>query len=231
MGEFGASLWSRPARVLTHCNTGALATGSYGTALGVIRTAHAHGNVALVYADESRPRLQGARLTAWELDQYGIPFRILPDSAASALMARGLVDLVIVGADRIAANGDVANKIGTYQVAIAASYHGLPFYVAAPCSTIDPETPSGAHIPIEERDEGEVLQVGSERLAPAEARAVNLAFDVTPARLITAIVTDRGVLWPPYDEAIARLFMSEAGQEELDEPLGTASSAPAKRFR
>jgi methylthioribose-1-phosphate isomerase len=216
MGALGAGLWSRPARVLTHCNTGALASGGYGTALGVIRTAHARGNVTLVYADESRPRLQGARLTAWELDRYGIPYRMLPDSAASALMARGLVDLVIVGADRIAANGDVANKIGTYQVAIAASCHGLPFYVAAPCSTIDPRTPSGAEVPIEERDEDEVLQVGSERLAPKEARAVNLAFDVTPARLITAIVTDRGVLRPPYGAAIARLLTPEVGQGELD---------------
>ncbi len=216
MGEYGAGLWSHPARVLTHCNTGALATGGYGTALGVIRTAHARGNVTLVYADESRPRLQGARLTAWELSRYGIPYRILPDSAASALMARGLVDLVIVGADRIAANGDVANKIGTYQVAIAASYHDVPFYVAAPCSTIDPGTPSGAGIPIEERDQEEVLQVGNERVAPGAAECVNLAFDVTPARLITAIVTDRGVLRPPYDVAIARLFTSEVGLDALD---------------
>lgn len=216
MGEFGAGLWSHPSRVLTHCNTGALATGGYGTALGVIRAAHARGNVTLVYADESRPRLQGARLTAWELHRYGIPCHVLPDSAASALMARGLVDLVIVGADRIAANGDVANKIGTYQVAIAASYHGIPFYVAAPCSTIDPKSPSGALIPIEERDQDEVLHIGSERLAPEGAGAINLAFDVTPARLITAIVTDRGVLRPPYDIAIARLFTREVGLEELD---------------
>ncbi len=216
MAEFGAGLWSHPSRVLTHCNTGALATGGYGTALGVIRTAHTRGNVTLVYADESRPRLQGTRLTAWELSRYGIPYRILPDSAASALMARGLVDLVIVGADRIAANGDIANKVGTYQVAIAASYHDVPFYVAAPCSTIDPATPSGAEIPIEERDQEEVLQVGNERLAPDGAECVNLAFDVTPARLITAIVTERGVLRPPYDVAIARLFAPEVGLAALD---------------
>ncbi len=226
MGEFGAGLWSRPARVLTHCNTGTLATGGYGTALGVIRTAHARGNVTLVYANESRPRLQGARLTAWELSRYGIPYRILPDSAASALMARGLVDLVIVGADRIAANGDVANKIGTYQVAIAASYHGVPFYVAAPCSSIGISTPSGVEIPIEERDQEEVLQVGDERLAPDGAEVVNLAFDVTPARLITAIVTERGVLRPPFDVAIAGLFTPEVGQGNAEYSSGAASSAP-----
>lgn len=225
MGEFGAGLWSRPSRVLTHCNTGALATGGYGTALGVIRTAHAKGNVTLVYADESRPRLQGARLTAWELSRYGIPYQILPDSAASAMMARGLVDLVIVGADRIAANGDVANKIGTYQVAIAASYHGVPFYVAAPCSTIDPAIRSGAGIPIEERDQDEVLQVGSERLAPESAGAVNPAFDVTPAQLITAIVTERRVLRPPYDVSIASLFTAETALGSADNPTGAASCA------
>jgi methylthioribose-1-phosphate isomerase len=215
MARLGAGLWSHPARVLTHCNAGALATGGYGTALGVIRAAYGLGRVAMVYADESRPRFQGARLTAWELSRSSIPYRILVDSSAAGLMARGLVDLVIVGADRIAANGDVANKIGTYQLAIVAVYHRLPFYVVAPCSTIDHATPTGDQIPIEARTQDEVLWAWGERLAPAGAEAINLAFDVTPAGLITAIVTERGILQPPYDVAIAGIPASGSEFGEL----------------
>jgi len=198
LGAHGAALVPPGARILTHCNAGALATAGYGTALGVIRTAHAQGKVALVWVDETRPVLQGARLTAWECAREGIPHRLVADAAAGALMARGLVDLVITGADRIAANGDTANKIGTYALAVLARHHGVPFYVAAPWSTIDPTLPSGREIPIEERDPAEVRALGGRPVAPAESPAYNPAFDVTPAELITAIVTERGVVRPPY---------------------------------
>ncbi|MBX6340957.1 MAG: S-methyl-5-thioribose-1-phosphate isomerase, partial [Thermomicrobiaceae bacterium] len=187
-------------------------TGAYGTALGVIRRAHEQGRLALVYADESRPRLQGARLTAWELQRLGIPFRLLADGAAAALMARGLVDAVVVGADRVAGNGDVANKIGTYGLAIAAAHHRIPLYVAAPVSTLDVATPDGSAIPIEERAPDEVLWVGDERIAPDGAEALNPAFDVTPAELVTAIVTERGVLRPPYGPAI-RAVVESSGDD------------------
>ena len=192
---FGAELFESGTRALTHCNTGALATGGYGTACGVLRAAWDSGRLAEVWVDETRPLLQGARLTAWELRQAGIPHRVVADSAAGSLMARGLVDRVVVGADRIAANGDVANKVGTYPLAVLAARHGVPFYVAAPLSTIDPATPDGGAIPIEERDPSEVLAVGD---------AFNPAFDVTPAELVTAIVTEAGVLEAPYPESIAR---------------------------
>jgi methylthioribose-1-phosphate isomerase len=191
--------------VLTHCNTGSLATGGIGSALGVIKTAHRRGFVGLVLADETRPLLQGARLTAWELAQEGIPHRIIVDGAAAGIIAGGDVDAIIVGADRIAANGDTANKVGTYGLALAAHAHSLPFFVVAPASTIDPRTSTGAEIIIEDRAEDEVVSFASARSAPAGARALNPAFDVTPAHLITAIVTERGVLRPPYLGAIAAL--------------------------
>ena len=180
-----------------------MATGGYGTALGVIRAAWEKGKLELVYACETRPRLQGARLTAWELLREGIPFRLIADSAAGWLMAKGKVDAVLVGADRIARNGDTANKIGTYTLAVLAHRHRIPFYVVAPTSTIDPELESGKGIPIEERGEDEVLAPYGMRFAPEGTRAHNPAFDVTPAELISAIVTERGALRPPYHESIA----------------------------
>ncbi|HIP99868.1 TPA: S-methyl-5-thioribose-1-phosphate isomerase [Candidatus Bipolaricaulota bacterium] len=204
IGEHGARLLPPGARVLTICNTGALATGGYGTALGVIRSAWVAGKLELVYACETRPRLQGARLTAWELLREGIPFKLLADSAAGWLMARGGADAVLVGADRIAVNGDTANKIGTYTLAVLARRHGVPFYVVAPTSTVDPDLEEGGKIPIEERGEAEVLSPYGCRLAPEGARAWNPAFDVTPAGLITAIVTERGVISPPYHETLSQ---------------------------
>ena len=204
LGEHGKRLFAKKSRVLTHCNTGSLATAGYGTALGVIQSAFHDGRVATVWVDETRPLLQGARLTAWELARLGIPFHVVTDSSAGALMARGEVDAIVVGADRIAANGDTANKIGTYTVAVLARHHGIPFYVAAPVSTVDLSTPSGAAIPIEERAADEVTNVFGARIAPAQAAAFNLAFDVTPAALIAAIITDAGVLEPPYEESLRR---------------------------
>jgi methylthioribose-1-phosphate isomerase len=191
LARLGAERFQPGDRALTHCNAGALATGGYGTAGGVLRAAWDAGRLAQVWVDETRPLLQGARLTAWELERAGIPHRVVTDSAAGSLLAAGAVDRIVVGADRIAANGDVANKIGTYPLAVLAARHGVPFYVAAPVSTIDPATPTGAAVPIEERDPAEV--------APG---AFNPAFDVTPAELVDAIFTDAGVLEPPYDEAI-----------------------------
>jgi methylthioribose-1-phosphate isomerase len=198
MGEHGATLVPAGARILTHCNAGALATGGYGTALGVVRAAHTHGKVALVWVDETRPVMQGSRLTAWECVRDCIPHRLIADVAAASVMARGDVDLVVTGADRIAANGDTANKIGTYGVAVLARHHGVPFYVAAPFSTIDPAVPSGADIPIEERAADELRRVGTQQTAPDGSPVYNPAFDVTPASLISAIVTERGVFRPPY---------------------------------
>jgi methylthioribose-1-phosphate isomerase len=198
LGDHGATLVAPAARILTHCNAGALATAGYGTALGVIRSAHAQGKVALVWVDETRPVMQGSRLTAWECEREGIPHRLIADVAAASVMARGEVDLVVTGADRIAANGDTANKIGTYGVAVLARHHGVPFYIAAPWSTIDPALASGAEIPIEERDAEEVRRVGSQQTAPSRTPVYNPAFDVTPAALITAIITERGIFRPPY---------------------------------
>ncbi len=209
IGEHGRALFAKGDRVLTHCNAGALATAGYGTAVGVIRAAWEAGCVAQVWVDETRPLLQGARLTAWELERLGVPFRLITDSSAGALMARGLVERIVVGADRIAANGDTANKIGTYTVAVLAARHRVPFYVAAPLSTIDPRTPDGAAIPIEERAASEVTGMLGARTAPEATEVLNLAFDVTPAELITAIVTDAGVLLPPYGESIAAALASE----------------------
>ena len=198
MGAHGAALVPPNARILTHCNAGALATAGYGTALGVVRAAHAQGKVALVWVDETRPVMQGSRLTAWECVREGIPHRLIADVAAASVMARGEVDLVVTGADRIAANGDTANKIGTYSLAVLAAHHRVPFYVAAPFSTIDPSIASGAQIPIEERDASEVRRVGGQQTAPSASPVFNPAFDVTPAGLIAAIVTERGVVRPPY---------------------------------
>jgi methylthioribose-1-phosphate isomerase len=198
LGAHGAALVPERARILTHCNAGALATAGFGTALGVIRAAHEHGRVALVWVDETRPVMQGSRLTAWEMVKEGIPHRLISDVAAGFVMKQGEVDLVVVGADRIAANGDAANKIGTYSVAVLAQYHGIPFYVAAPFSTIDPSIPSGAAIPIEERGGDEVRRTGSRQTAPSETPVYNPAFDVTPAELITGIITERGVFRFPY---------------------------------
>jgi methylthioribose-1-phosphate isomerase len=198
MGDHGAALVPEHARILTHCNAGALATAGYGTALGVVRSAHRQGKVTLLWVDETRPVMQGSRLTAWECVREGIPHRVIADAAAASLMARGEVDLVVTGADRIAANGDTANKIGTYALAVLARHHGVPFYVAAPFSTIDPALSCGASIPIEERDPAEVRRWAGRATAPEASPVFNPAFDVTPAALISAIVTERGVLRPPY---------------------------------
>ena len=198
IGEHGVELIKPEARIITHCNTGALATGGIGTALAPIYLAAERGLKPQVFADETRPLMQGSRLTAWELSQANITVSILPDSAAASLMREKKIDLVIVGADRIAGNGDVANKIGTYSLAIAARHHGIPFYVAAPSSTIDPETASGADIHIEQRGADEVRRTGGAITAPADVDVYNPAFDVTPASLITAIITDRGVHKPPF---------------------------------
>jgi methylthioribose-1-phosphate isomerase len=206
IGRFGGELVPDGARVLTHCNAGGLATAGYGTALGVIRGAIERGKKVAVLADETRPFLQGARLTAWELHKDEIPVTLISDNMAGHLMARGEIDLCVVGADRIARNGDVANKIGTYSVAVLAREHGLPFYVAAPLSTIDLHTPSGAQIPIEERTSEEVVTIAGRRIAPPGVAARHPAFDVTPARLVTAIVTEKGVARAPYEQALAALF-------------------------
>jgi methylthioribose-1-phosphate isomerase len=205
MGAHGATLVPQDARILTHCNAGALATAGYGTALGVIRAAAEAGKRVAVLADETRPFLQGARLTAWELIKDGIDTTVITDNMSGSMMRLGHVDLVVVGADRIAANGDVANKIGTYSVAVLAKEHGIPFYVAAPLSTIDLQTPDGSGIPIEERNEREVTHVGSARLTPAGAHIRNPAFDVTPAKFVTAIITERGIARAPYEESLAQL--------------------------
>jgi methylthioribose-1-phosphate isomerase len=208
MGAHGATLVPDTARILTHCNAGALATAGYGTALGVIRAAVEQGKHVAVLADETRPFLQGARLTAWELVKDGIDTTVITDNMAGSMMRLGHVDLVVVGADRIAANGDVANKVGTYPVAVLAREHGIPFYVAAPLSTIDLGTPDGGRIPIEERSDREVTHVGSSRLTPEGVRVRNPAFDVTPNKFVTAIVTERGVVRAPYDESLAHLVGS-----------------------
>lgn len=206
LGALGAELVPPSASILTHCNTGALATVGYGTALGVIRAAVEAGKQVHVYVDETRPYLQGARLTAWELQQEGIPQTLITDNMAGHFIARGKVDLVIVGADRIAANGDVANKIGTYTLAVLCRENGVPFYVAAPTSTIDLSVPSGADIPIEERSAEEVLHVLGQRIAPPGVRAAHPAFDVTPARYVTAIITERGIVRPPYTASLPSLM-------------------------
>jgi methylthioribose-1-phosphate isomerase len=207
MGQFGAELIPDNATVLTHCNAGALATaGDYGTALGVIRGARDAGKRVAVFADETRPFLQGARLTAWELQKDNIPVTLITDNMAGHIMKQGKIDAVVVGADRIAANGDAANKVGTYMVAVLAARHNIPFYVAAPLSTIDLKAPNGEAIPIEERDKREVTHMREHQLAPSNVAVQNPAFDVTPAELITAIITDQGVARAPYSESLSRLF-------------------------
>ena len=206
MGTFGAEIVPGEARILTHCNAGALATAGYGTALGVIRGAVEAGKRVTVLADETRPFLQGARLTAWELVRDGIDTTVITDSMAGALMRQGQIDIVVVGADRIAANGDTANKIGTYTVAVLAREHDIPFYVAAPLSTIDLATPDGSRIPIEERNAKEVTHLGGSQLTPPGARVRNPAFDVTPSRLIAGIITERGIFRAPYEESLRRAF-------------------------
>ena len=206
IGAFGADVVPGDARILTHCNAGALATAGYGTALGVVRGAVAAGKQVVVFADETRPFLQGARLTAWELVRDNIDTTVITDNMAGALMRQGRVNFVVVGADRIAANGDTANKIGTYGVALLAREHAIPFYVAAPLSTIDLGTPDGSHIPIEERTAKEVTHVGGAQLAPAGARVWNPAFDVTPHHLIAGIITERGIFRAPYTESLKGAF-------------------------
>jgi methylthioribose-1-phosphate isomerase len=210
MGLHGQVLIADHARILTHCNAGALATAGYGTALGVIRAAVEQGKHVQVIADETRPVLQGARLTAWELHKDNIPVTLIADNMAASLMRRGMIDLVIVGADRIAANGDVANKIGTYGVAVLAQVHGIPFYVAAPLSTIDGSLPSGDYIPIEERQPGEVTHFGDRQIAPTGITVLNPAFDVTPHAYVQAIITEVGVLRPPLDQSIAQALSGMA---------------------
>jgi methylthioribose-1-phosphate isomerase len=220
MAALGAELLPEGARVLTLCNTGPLATAGGGTALGVVIAGWRAGRIAEVLACETRPRLQGARLTAWELQQHGVPFRLVVEGAAASLMAAGRLSAVVVGADRVAANGDTANKIGTYMLAVLARHHEVPCYVVAPASTLDPATTDGAAIPIEERDESEVLRAGGTDLAAPGARALNPAFDVTPAELIDAIVTERGVLRAPYPPSIAAA---------LDAPAGSHAAEPTSR--
>jgi methylthioribose-1-phosphate isomerase len=206
MGSFGASVVPDGARVLTHCNAGALATAGYGSALGVIRAAVEQGKSVAVFADETRPFMQGARLTAWELLRDGINTTVITESMAGPIMRAGEIDLVVVGADRIAANGDTANKIGTYTVAVLAHEHNVPFYVAAPLSTIDLSTPDGDHIPIEERDQREVTHFGASRLTPEGVKIRNPAFDVTPHRYIAGFITERGIFHPPYSESLREAF-------------------------
>lgn len=209
MGKHGATLMPASGGVLTHCNAGALATAGYGTALGVIRAAVEAGKKIQVYADETRPFLQGARLTAWELVKDGIPTTVISDNMSGAMMRLGKIGAVIVGADRIAANGDVANKIGTYSVAVLAKEHGIPFYVAAPISTVDLETPDGSKIPIEQRSATEVTHFAGKQVTPEGVGVENPAFDVTPARYVTAIVTERGIAKAPYEESLSALARQE----------------------
>ena len=206
MGAHGAQVVPDHARILTHCNAGALATGGYGTALGVIRAAHEQGKVDMVYADETRPLLQGARLTAYELVADHIPTTLIADNMAASLMAKGQIDMVVVGCDRMAANGDFANKIGTYSVAVNAHFHGVPFYTALPCSTIDLSLADGSGIPIEQRAKDEVRTLGGVQTAPAQVEVYNPSFDVTPHSLLTGIITEKGIIYPPFRENLARLF-------------------------
>jgi methylthioribose-1-phosphate isomerase len=210
MGKNGAVLLPSSGGILTHCNAGALATCGYGTALGVIRAAVESGKKLHVYADETRPFLQGSRLTAWELVKDNIPTTVISDNMAGAIMRQGKINAVIVGADRIAANGDVANKIGTYTVAVLAKEHGIPFYVAAPWSTIDLETPDGSKIPIEQRSSREITHIAGKQMTPNGVKIENPAFDVTPNAYVTAIITERGVAKAPYSESLKSLAAAEA---------------------
>jgi methylthioribose-1-phosphate isomerase len=206
MGKNGLALIPKGATILTHCNAGSLATGGYGTALGVIRAAHENGRKIKVLADETRPWLQGLRLTAFELMEDSIDVTVIADNAAGTLMRQNKIDLVITGADRIASNGDVANKIGTYQVAVLAKTHKIPFYVAAPISTIDPDTKTGDMIPVEERDPEEICRFGSQRIGPPCVRTLNPVFDITPSKYVTAIITEQGVIRPPFKKGIRTIL-------------------------
>ncbi len=213
MGEYGQQLLAENMTVLTHCNAGALATAGWGTALGVIRSAVEHGKNINVFADETRPFLQGSRLTAWEMMKEGIPCTLITDNMAGYFMKAGRIQAVVVGSDRIAANGDIANKIGTYSVAVLAREHGIPFYVAAPLSTIDRNCPDGDHIPIEQRDTREVTHIRGHSMAPESIGVANPAFDVTPNRLVSAIITEAGIAKAPYRESIEHLFAAAAVSE------------------
>ena len=210
MSRIGSVVVPHGATILTHCNTGALATAGWGTALGVIKQAHWDGKEIFVYADETRPRLQGARLTAWELVEAKIPAKLIADSAAATLIRDGKIDLVILGGDRVAANGDVANKLGTFSLSVICKAYGVPFYSVVPVSTIDFTIPDGSHIPIEERDASEVTHVGETQVAPLEIGVYNPAFDVTPHQNITGIITERGIIYPPFATNIERLRRGEA---------------------
>jgi methylthioribose-1-phosphate isomerase len=213
MGRHGATLMPSSGGVLTHCNAGALATAGYGTALGVIRAAIEQGKKIHVYADETRPFLQGSRLTAWELMKDGIPTTVISDNMAGAMMSQGKIGAIVVGADRIAANGDVANKIGTYTVAILAKEHGIPFYVAAPISTVDLDCPTGSQIPIEQRNAREVTHIGGKQMVPDGVEVENPAFDVTPAKYVAAIITEKGIARAPYGESLGKLAGKESAVE------------------
>ncbi len=213
MGRHGATLMPSEGGVLTHCNAGALATAGYGTALGVIRAAVEQGKKIHVYADETRPFLQGSRLTAWELMKDGIPTTVISDNMAGAMMSQGKIGAIVVGADRIAANGDVANKIGTYTVAILAKEHGIPFYVAAPTSTIDLACADGSHIPIEQRNPREVTHIAGKQMVPDGVAIENPAFDVTPSKYVTAIITEKGIARAPYEESLRSLVGTESAVE------------------
>ena len=206
IGDYGAEVVPKGATILTHCNAGALATGGYGTALGVVRSAYAKDNTIQVFADETRPRQQGARLTTFELVEDGIPVTLITDGMCSSFMNKGMIDMDVVGADRIAANGDAANKIGTYTVAISAKYHNVPFYVAAPLSTIDISIKSGKEIPIEERSHEEVTHINGKRICAEGVNVINPGFDVTPHELIAGIITEKGILRPDYNKSIAEAF-------------------------
>ncbi len=209
MGDYGAEVVPKGATILTHCNAGALATVGYGTALGVIRSAYAKDPTIKVFADETRPRQQGARLTTWELTQDGIPTTLITDGMCSYFMSKGMINMVVVGADRIAANGDTANKIGTYTVAIAAKYHNVPFYIAAPISTIDISIKSGKEIPIEERSHEEVTHINGDWICAKDVNIINPGFDVTPNELITGIITEKGILRPDYTSSIKKAVLGE----------------------
>jgi methylthioribose-1-phosphate isomerase len=206
IAQNGQALIPNQANLIHHCNTGALATAGIGTALGVIRLAHENGKKVHVFVDETRPRLQGARLTTWELKQLGIPFTLIVDGASGYIMKHHKIDACLVGCDRIAANGDVANKIGTYNLALVAWAHGVPFYSVGPITSVDMSVASGEEIPIEQRSEDEIIQVGDTRITPPEVQVANPAFDVTPAKYVTAIITDRGVAYPPYTRSLTKLI-------------------------
>jgi methylthioribose-1-phosphate isomerase len=232
LAGFGAEampeVGDRPLRLLTHCNTGPLACGMFGTALGIVQVLHHAGREVHVWVDETRPVLQGARLTAWELAQAGVPHSVLADSAAASLLAAGRVDAVLVGADRIAANGDAANKVGTYPLAVLAGRHGVPFFVCAPLSSFDRNLPDGSSIPIEERAATEVTRLAGQPITPPGTEAFNPAFDVTPAELISGIVTEEGVLRPPYPREIAEAFARSRERKAVSPPPPPAAPEPAE---